>query len=131
MTSYSRFDQRYLVNLPISGQREGKRIRLLVPTGEATRRYLALLRKHDMAAMNLADYQGKPIDRVKVGTYHRAKGLDFKHVLLPQWNLMATSREPGETDAAHRERLERERRALFVAMTRARDGLWLGRIDPG
>jgi ATP-dependent exoDNAse (exonuclease V) beta subunit len=31
-----------------------------------------------------------------------------------------------ESESAHRERVERERRELFVGMTRARDGLWLG-----
>ena len=31
-----------------------------------------------------------------------------------------------ETESAHRERVERVRRELFVGMTRARDGLWLG-----
>ena len=31
-----------------------------------------------------------------------------------------------ETDDAYRERAELQRRQLFVAMTRARDRLWLG-----
>jgi superfamily I DNA/RNA helicase len=49
-----------------------------------------------------------------------------KYVFLPQL-AEGPTRWEGETESAHRERVERERRQLFVGMTRARDGLWLGR----
>ena len=35
-------------------------------------------------------------------------------------------RRPAESEQAYQERVELERRQLFVALTRARDGLWLG-----
>jgi ATP-dependent exoDNAse (exonuclease V) beta subunit len=35
----------------------------------------------------------------------------------------------GESDDSYRERAERTRRELYVGMTRARDGLWLGYLS--
>lgn len=103
-------------------------IAVLVPHHRDEVTHREMLTRHGVPVMALADYRGRVDQRVKVGTYHRAKGLDFKHVLLPRWDTLSVSRESGESDAAHRERVERERRTLFVAMTRARDGLWLGRV---
>jgi superfamily I DNA/RNA helicase len=59
-----------------------------------------------------------------VGTVKRAKGLEFKHVLVAHTSPRLISGQPAERDAA--ERVEVERRELYVAMTRARDGLWVG-----
>lgn len=81
--------------------------------------------------MPLADYQGVPVNLVKTGTYQRAKGLEFAHVFIPDLHLTPAARSADESDEAFRERCELEHRQLFVAMTRARDGLWLGRVDPG
>ena len=94
-------------------------------------RLLRLLGRYGVPVIDLQGYRGATIDRVKVGTYHRAKGLEFKAVLLPMWNQVSLDREaePGcEIDATGGERRERDRRALFVAMTRARDELWLGSV---
>jgi superfamily I DNA/RNA helicase len=63
---------------------------------------------------------------VKVGTFKRAKGLDFKYVLMPGLRHHPPPQRRNETDSAYAERLERFRRELFVGMTRARDRLWLG-----
>jgi hypothetical protein len=75
--------------------------------------------------IDLTRYDGRAIDAVKVGTVYRAKGLEFKQVLMartPQALL-----DPAVAgDNASSERRELERRALYVAMTRARDGLWVG-----
>jgi hypothetical protein len=71
-------------------------------------------------------YDGRPVDAVKVGTVKRAKGLEFKQVLLARVEpaLLASGPEPtSETDC---ERRDLDRRELYVAMTRARDGLWVG-----
>jgi hypothetical protein len=75
--------------------------------------------------VSLKHYDGRPIDSVKVGTIKRAKGLEFKQVLLPRVRtvLMDAGAEVPEAD---RERRELERRELYVGMTRARDGLWVG-----
>ena len=75
--------------------------------------------------LRLENYDGRPVDAVKIGTCHRAKGLDFKHVYLPHHD--AEIRADGESGSA-RERAELARRQLFVAMTRARDLLWLGSV---
>jgi superfamily I DNA/RNA helicase len=75
--------------------------------------------------MNLEEYGGVPIDALKVGTIKRAKGLEFKQVLIPDIRREHTVTEP-PTEAAERERWDLTRRELYVAMTRARDGLWVG-----
>jgi len=77
-------------------------------------------------SIELTKYNGRPTNAVKVGTVHRAKGLEFKQVLVAR-----TSRELLDGGATHlddsrRERRDLDRRALYVAMTRARDGLWVG-----
>ncbi len=93
--------------------------------------YLAFLRRHKVPCIELESYDGRSADGVKIGTFKRAKGLEFKHVFLPQLVDGPVTRWQDETQSAHRERVERERRELFVGMTRARDGLWLGFVDAG
>ena len=66
-------------------------------------------------------------EEVQVGTMHRAKGLEFKAVLvfgcsdneLPNRAAIRGVDDPQDRDAAE----ARERRLLYVAMTRARDEL--------
>jgi hypothetical protein len=77
--------------------------------------------------VELASYDGRVARGVKVGTVKRAKGLEFKHVLVGYTPARLVSERPAERDAA--ERVEMERRELYVAMTRARDGLWVGVVD--
>ncbi|HEU0132214.1 MAG TPA: UvrD-helicase domain-containing protein [Mycobacteriales bacterium] len=91
-------------------------------------RYLRLLRRVGLDVVDLADHDGRPDDRVRVGTFKRAKGLEFKYVLLPQLDPGDLPRQPDESDAAYRERRELAARELYVGMTRARDGLWLGTV---
>jgi superfamily I DNA/RNA helicase len=74
----------------------------------------------------LTDYDGAPTDAIKVGTVKRAKGLEFKHVLLPEVRASDLAEAGPPADDTRREQWERERRELYVAMTRARDGLWVG-----
>ncbi len=75
--------------------------------------------------LDLADYRGEVSDQIKVGTVHRAKGLEFKHVLLADVRADQVESSFAPEDDAARERWELERRALYVAATRARDGLWV------
>ncbi len=75
--------------------------------------------------VDLEKYTGVPVDAVKVGTIKRAKGLEFKQVLIPDIRSEHTVTEPPADDTA-RERWDLARRELYVAMTRARDGLWVG-----
>lgn len=78
--------------------------------------------------MRLERYDGVTSDRVKVGTVKRSKGLEFARVFLPQVALPAVGGPRDES--AEAERLALERRECFVAMTRARDVLWVGVQPP-
>ncbi len=82
---------------------------------------LRLLEKASIPAINLADYSGAAVDAVKVGTVKRAKGLEFKVVLMPRVlpAFIDASARDGGSPAPHR-------RELYVGMTRARDNLWVG-----
>lgn len=74
----------------------------------------------------LDKYDGGQVDAIKIGTIKRAKGLEFKQVLLPDVRRDHLGDDAAPDDGAERERWERLRRELYVAMTRARDGLWVG-----
>ena len=83
----------------------------------------AYLRRDGHPVMDLQDYDGSPHACIKVGTVKRAKGLEFGRVYLPRVDAYACVDGQAEP-----ERVQRERRELFVAMTRARDGLWTSRL---
>jgi len=75
--------------------------------------------------VRLLEEGGAAADGIQLGTMHRAKGLEFKAVLvldasdgcLPSKGALRASDDPADREAA----LERERQLLYVAMTRARD----------
>ncbi len=75
--------------------------------------------------VQLLEEGGANADGLQLGTMHRAKGLEFKAVLvvdasegcLPSKGALRASDDPADREAA----LERERQLLYVAMTRARD----------
>ena len=75
----------------------------------------------------LKDIEGRPNDFIKVGTFHRAKGLEFKVVFLfgISEKSFPTPHRLGETIEEYNERKALEISQLFVAMTRARDQLFL------
>ncbi|MEI8325445.1 MAG: 3'-5' exonuclease, partial [Betaproteobacteria bacterium] len=61
---------------------------------------------------------------VQVVTVHKAKGLQYPLVFLPfVSNFMAEKKDSGRDDGA---RLAEDIRLLYVALTRAEQGLWLG-----
>ena len=99
---------------------------VLVPTNDSAGRWLGALAVEGLPAVSLRDYDGTRSEAVKVGTFHRAKGLEFGHVLVPDRNRWPAPRRPTESEQAYRERVELQHRQLFVALTRARDGIWLG-----
>ena len=106
-------------------------IGILALTTFGVRTAIASLQKANIPVLELTHFDGKPVNAVKVGTIKRAKGLEFRQVLLVQVpaNLL-----PSETDlvqpeeGAAAEHTELQKRELYVAMTRARDGLWVGTI---
>lgn len=84
-------------------------------------RWFAVLRRHDIAAHDLAG--GGSAAGVRIGTAYRAKGLDFRAVLHP----FRPPRAP--ISEAESERAELILRGQFVAVTRARDHVWFGAIE--
>jgi hypothetical protein len=108
-------------------------IGILALTTFGVRAAIESLRKANIPVIELTNYNGRPVDAVKVGTVKRAKGLEFKQVLLTQ---IPATLLPGHNplsvaeEGAAAEHTELQKRELYVAMTRARDGLWIGTI-PG
>jgi hypothetical protein len=103
-------------------------IAVLVPTNAMVKRYASLIQNLGLRTQKLEQYEGVPNEQVKVGTFQRGKGLEFKHVFLPRLDAdgLHEERRNGEDETAHAERMQLLRRQVFVAMTRARDGLWGG-----
>ena len=90
-------------------------------TGYALARALAAA---VLPVQRLAEYEILPGASGKVRTIKRAKGLEFKQVLIPDvWR--SHTMVARQMDDTERERWELTRRELYVAMTRARDGLWV------
>ncbi|MFR9732012.1 UvrD-helicase domain-containing protein [Saccharopolyspora sp. MS10] len=87
----------------------------------STTRWLKVLRAAGFAARDLEHYEGERDGKVRVGTVHRAKGLEFRAVLVPE-----IPAGPG-VDERRRDQRERDERTQLVALTRARDVLWVGR----
>lgn len=102
---------------------------VLVRTRRELLHYGRVLTRAGIPHLDLLEYGGRTTDAVKVGTFKRAKGLEFKFVLLPGLQEGLPAPWAGESDDSYRERVERERRELYVGMTRAPDGLWLGYLD--
>ena len=68
----------------------------------------------------LETWSGEPDDRIKIGTVNRSKGLDFAAVYLPRLDRVGADDGAEHTTAY----LQRE----YVARTRPRDRLWIGRV---
>jgi hypothetical protein len=101
-------------------------IGILTHTNYAAADAIKALAGASVRTVELLKYDGKPVDAVKVGTIKRAKGLEFKQVLVVRTPLRLLEAAPLGIDSAESERRELDRRELYVAMTRARDGLWVG-----
>ncbi|MFF4007809.1 UvrD-helicase domain-containing protein [Streptomyces sp. NPDC001717] len=107
---------------------------VLCPSLRAIGHYNRLLTRAGIPVCQLEHYDGRAADAVKLGTYRRAKGLEFKNVFLPRHDAPFANGTPTgagggtETSETARERAELLRSRLFVAMTRARDLLWLGSV---
>lgn len=97
---------------------------VLCLTRHGVRTFAGALRRAGISVVELTEYDGRPTDGVKVGTIKRAKGLEFKQVLLPDIRRDYVSPTPPAGEA-ERERWTLRRREIYVGMTRARDGLWV------
>ena len=104
-------------------------IAILVSTNKLVRRYIGLLAESGFEATDLRNYDGRTLNKIKVGTYQRSKGLDFKHVFLPRLDDASLVTPYLDQDVTAGERWAMLRREIFVAMGRARDTLtstWVG-----
>ncbi|KAB8163730.1 AAA family ATPase [Streptomyces sp. 3MP-14] len=101
---------------------------LLCASKRAIDHYQRLLARAGVPVCPLEGYAGSAVPGVKLGSYRRAKGLEFKRVFLPHHDEGTVPAGDGEPSDADRERAELARGQLFVAMTRARDLLWLGSV---
>jgi superfamily I DNA/RNA helicase len=101
-------------------------IGVLTATNRDALALLAALRAAGFGVIELESYAGAPAPLVKVGTIKRAKGLEFKQVLLARVDGSLLAPVAEGLDEGALERREIERRELYVGMTRARDGLWVG-----
>lgn len=99
-------------------------IAVLTRTRQESSRLAGALDAVGIATLPLEDYDGTLCAAVKVGTIHRAKGLDFAAVFHPTWSSGAQPRT-----GASRERAELAERQKLVAVTRARDYAWIGIRD--
>jgi superfamily I DNA/RNA helicase len=92
---------------------------ILLPTNAAVERWRRALGIAGLGTVGLDEYAGRPVPGVKVGTCHRAKGLEFERLFLPglddQFPYVG-----GDDDA-----LVEAGSLLYVAMSRARDRLLL------
>lgn len=111
--------------LMAAGTRLGD-IGILASTTWAITEVTSALASADIPTVNLLKYDGRQVSAVKVGTIKRAKGLEFKHVLVARAPALLLDTQAIDVDAAVLERRALDRRELYVAMTRARDGLWVG-----
>ena len=73
------------------------------------------------ALLTNADAMDDAQDKVRLMTVHAAKGLEFAHVFLCSVTEGVLPSRKTDTPQG----MEEERRLAFVAMTRARDGLYL------
>jgi hypothetical protein len=101
---------------------------ILTATNPQADKVRALLDSAAVPSVSLKNYAGKSSDQIRVGTIKRAKGLEFKQVLLPHVPAKLIADAPETESVAARERRELDRRELYVGMTRARDGLWVGTL---
>lgn len=87
------------------------------------------LEAFQLNAINLNEQEDATVSAVRLGTMHRAKGLEFKAVFAIQLSddklPFPKAFDDVEDEAALAEAMERERHLLYVTITRARDFAYL------
>lgn len=110
-------------------------VAVLVARQNQADHYRQLLTEGGLAAVDLDRYDGSQ-RAVKVGTMRRAKGLTFANVAIAQLhgdsleNTTLTRPDLDSGVAAALERIEREQREVFSAISRVTHSLWLGYLEP-
>ena len=103
----------------------GGDVGVFAPDRNRVRNALQGLRTAGLRCQSLNQFDGVPNDAVKVDTFHRAKGLEFKVVFLLGAAAFPRPRGARQTDAEYAEQRAMQISQLFVAMTRARDRLFV------
>ncbi|MEU5851254.1 UvrD-helicase domain-containing protein [Saccharopolyspora shandongensis] len=98
---------------------DGTAAAVLTRTNGAAEHWERVLRAAGFAVRPLDRWDGRESEPIHVGTVHRAKGTEFRSVFLPDEPLLSGGYRE-EREALHRQRL--------VALTRARDFLWIGTV---
>ena len=114
----------------IDGGVDPEEIAVCARTGPAVGGAMQALKASGLPTCELGQDEARA-NGVRLGTMHRLKGLEFRCVAIidcdddsmpAHWDLT-----PESEDAVQRAHdLQRERCLLYVAATRARDGLWVG-----
>ncbi|WP_433634853.1 hypothetical protein [Nocardia sp. CA-120079] len=98
---------------------------VITRTNTEANRFLRVLKAASIPIQLLEDYDGTYVDVLKVGTVQRAKGLEFPAVFRP----VLPGERPRRRTASQQDTDELAARRQLVAVTRARDYLWLGIAD--
>jgi Nuclease-related domain/AAA domain len=114
----------------LATRRPSHTVAVLVERIASVRHLVTHLRDHGIPAVELEDWDGASSDAVIVGTPKRAKGLEFTRVHVGYVEPQVLAAAPRETTDACLEQWQLRRREMYVAMTRARDELWVGVVDP-
>ncbi|MFE7722654.1 UvrD-helicase domain-containing protein [Nocardia rhizosphaerihabitans] len=100
-------------------------VAVIVATNAQAERCMRALTRVGIKVAPLGRYDGTEIDAVKVGTVHRAKGMDF----LAVFHLVDAPKPKELLSDSERDRADLAARQTFVALTRARDYVWIGVIE--
>lgn len=95
---------------------------LIVHSNKEAEHYQRVLERAGFPTLSLEKYDGTQFDAIKVGTVHRAKGMDFAAVFHI---TDAPPADLAQLTAAARDRAELLARQTLVAMSRPRDYLWV------
>ncbi|MEG8178078.1 ATP-dependent helicase [Nocardia terpenica] len=101
---------------------ENADIAVLVNGRNEARHYLQVLQRAGFDVLPLENYNGSQHGAIKVGTVHRAKGMDFAAVFRI---ITQADTESATTAGGARDRSELLARQHLVASSRARDYLWV------
>jgi len=105
-------------------------IAVIVHTNTQATHYHQALQKAGVPVALLATEEPNTTG-IRVTTMHRAKGIEFRAVFIVGCTSSAMAHFVGDDDPASRADHEaRERHLLYVAMTRARDLLWISGAAP-
>lgn len=106
---------------------EPRAVAVLCQTNRGAQEYARRLASAGIETVQLSAPGYAAVDAVRIGTWSRSKGMEFPHVFLPQANK-PSALLTGAGEGAFQEKQALLKRQQYVAMTRARDTLWVGNL---